>query len=210
MPNWCENTLTISGDKSEVLRFVEQAGRKHAEWHTIYTEGEPTQEYVTDLNGLFWNFVTPPVEAQTVEDYFSNDNSAPHYWYNWNVNNWGTKWDVRIGDDLPLSTYEDKASICVSFDTAWSPAIEAYFAMSKQYPSLNIFVEYSELGMGFWGDISLFDGEIVDENEGETDHDWYLGRYGECPDATWDGDDECAECKAINEGEPLLTKGGEE
>jgi hypothetical protein len=213
MPNWCENTLTVSGDTAEVLRFTEQAKKPHSGFVTNYSDGKAVQEYRDDLSGFFWNFVAPPVESQTAEDYFGNDRSAPHYWYEWNVNNWGTKWDTGIGDDLPVITYGDKSSICITFDTAWGPAVPAYIAMAEQYPSLNISVEYSELGMGFWGSVTFAGGEIVDEEEGEVDHEWLLEKYGECPEVAWgnleDGE-ACEECGAKNDYEPVLTEGGEE
>ena len=52
-------------------------------------------------------------------------------WYDWSVENWGTKWDA--GD-----TYEDdEGYIC--FDTAWSTPHELMATLSEKYPEL-IFV----------------------------------------------------------------------
>lgn len=44
-------------------------------------------------------------------------------WYDWNIDNYGTKWDV--GDSQGIQTWDDHELI-VYFDSAWSPPIEAY------------------------------------------------------------------------------------
>lgn len=207
MPNWCENTLTVSGDTAEVLRFLEQAKKTHSGFVTNYSGGKITKEYRDDLSGFFWNFVAPPVEAQTTEDYFGNDPKAPHYWYDWNVRKWGTKWDTDIRNNPEVITDGDEVSTSILFDTPWGPAIEAYCAMSKQYPDLDFFVEYSELGMGFWGTAKIVGGEIVDEEEGDIDHDWLLEKCGECPEVAWgnlEDDEECQDCGAKNDYQALV------
>lgn len=189
MPNWCENQLTISGDPAELQRFIAQATKTHGGWVTDYSSSELTREYREDLPGFFWNFVSPPVEAQTPEDYFGNTSDSPHYWYYWNTDNWGTKWDVPLDSDLFTAdrfvTTDGVTSFEVIFDTAWGPAIGAYQAMSSQYPTLTVSVEYSEEGMCFWGSVVFENGEVVSEEEGEIDHDWLVERYGECPEIAW-------------------------
>ena len=44
-------------------------------------------------------------------------------WYDWRVNNWGTKWDIEL-DNKYVS--QDGKMVTVSFDSAWSPPIAAY------------------------------------------------------------------------------------
>lgn len=65
MPNWCENGLTITGDKGELDRFLENAAGE--------TDGE-TGEF--SLAKLY----PPPVGADSQE---------------WCVEHWGTKGDVN-------------------------------------------------------------------------------------------------------------------
>lgn len=65
MPNWCENSLTITGENEEIRKFKEE--------NTIIVDGELT---------LSFNLmVTLPQEEE--------DN-----WYDWHVTYWGTKWDL--------------------------------------------------------------------------------------------------------------------
>jgi hypothetical protein len=66
-------------------------------------------------------------------------------WYDWNVNNWGTKWDASVID----FTREDDNTIIVTFDTAWSPPIKLYYWMIEE--GFGVHGYYNEGGMGFAG-----------------------------------------------------------
>ena len=62
-------------------------------------------------------------------------------WYNWRVQNWGTKWDaytMEIDDtDMPHG-FE------VQFETAWSPPEEVCHAIREQFDDLSISWFYDE------------------------------------------------------------------
>ena len=64
-------------------------------------------------------------------------------WYNWRVQNWGTKWDaytMEIDDtDMPHG-FE------VNFETAWSPPEEVCHAIREQFDDLSISWFYDEPG----------------------------------------------------------------
>ena len=78
MPNWCQNNLTIEHeDRAKVMEFV------HA-----YKEGKVCDHYM-------------PVPRDEKGEVIT-DESSPHYWYTWCINNWGTKWD--IGSDTNVIT----------------------------------------------------------------------------------------------------------
>ena len=74
-----------------------------------------------------------------------NDN-----WYEWNVANWGTKWDV----DVEI-TSQDQNSITFYFDSAWSPPIEFYKSLEEM--GFEVSATYYEPGGAFVGKYS--DGE---------------------------------------------------
>ena len=66
MPNWCENSLTVTGEIEEIRKFKEE--------NTIIVDGKLT---------LSFNLmVTLPEEEK--------DN-----WYDWHCAHWGTKWDLN-------------------------------------------------------------------------------------------------------------------
>ena len=62
------------------------------------------------------------------------------YWYDWSVENWGTKWDVS-------DTFEDEeCNIC--FDTAWSTPYVLICKLSERYPKLTFEVKYADEDLG--------------------------------------------------------------
>jgi len=82
-------------------------------------------------NGLFTEFLPIP-----------EDNKDQ--WYEWNINNWGTKWDVD-GIDCVIEDNTTK----VAFDTAWSPPIAFYEHLVEL--GFTVKAYYYEPGMGFCG-----------------------------------------------------------
>lgn len=68
-------------------------------------------------------------------------------WYDWNVANWGTKWDAChvqvIEDDL------DDGTLVYRFDTAWSPPVPVVEAMIEALPDFRVRLHATEPGMGF-------------------------------------------------------------
>lgn len=70
----------------------------------------------------------------------------PEDWYEWRLQNWGTKWDVdgnvdvnKLDDDL----YR------LYFTTAWSPPIHWFETVVKNYPTLKFELNAGEPGMGW-------------------------------------------------------------
>ena len=127
MPNWCLNNLTISHEnRSKVMQFVR-----------VYKEGKVCDHYL-------------PV-PRTDDGELIIDQTHPDYWYNWCVNNWGTKWD--IGSDngevhgLNPTIVDNEATM--TFDSAWSPPIGLYEELDR----LGFMVDatYFEPGMGYCG-----------------------------------------------------------
>ena len=66
-------------------------------------------------------------------------------WYGWNVNEWGTKWDVTPHD----FERKDDNTIYMNFDSAWSPPITLYEYLESEGWSVRAM--YHEPGMGFAG-----------------------------------------------------------
>lgn len=96
--------------------------------------------------------------------------SHPDWWYNWNVNNWGTKWgasDVQMTDDYE----EGDRCVWYSFDTAWSPAEPVIQALSEKFPTLHIEHRYCEGGMSFAGEVIYEGGVELARNEYSGDND---------------------------------------
>ena len=71
-------------------------------------------------------------------------------WYDWCVENWGTKWDIKY----EYLEVEDDDVVVVKFDTAWSPPNKVFDAMHKQGYDFEAY--YVEYGMEYYG--SYVDG----------------------------------------------------
>ncbi|MDD6846880.1 MAG: hypothetical protein PUE07_05130 [bacterium] len=56
-------------------------------------------------------------------------------WYEWSLENWGTKWNAT-------STEVDGSTM--TFDTAWDPAIPAVIEMSKKHPKMPLVLLYAD------------------------------------------------------------------
>ena len=68
-------------------------------------------------------------------------------WYDWCVNEWGTKWDT--GTQGYEVKPESDGRMCIGFDTAWSPPIQAMEKLCDLGFSVRLM--YYEPGMGFCG-----------------------------------------------------------
>jgi hypothetical protein len=75
--------------------------------------------------------------------------SEEENWYNWNLENWGTKWDIN-DDDLMIDR-QDEEIINFEFLTAWSPPIKFFHNLAKLFKKIYIECNYYEEGNGFKG-----------------------------------------------------------
>jgi len=161
MPNWCWNEFTIKGDTTMVTELLEHAKQN-------------------EDNSKF------SMEALHPNPYRSNEG-----WFEWAVDNWGTKWDFssQVEDITIKSLGNDTTEASFGVDTAWAPPLNFWKTVSKRYPKLSITNYYYEPNVGFVGiakfkngkmrnkerslDVELYKkaGAIVDENGGV---DWEI------------------------------------
>jgi hypothetical protein len=110
-------------------------------------------------------------------------------WYMWNVNNWGTKWDIS---DVYIDN-DEPDSIEFSFSSAWAPPVEAFTTWAFADGRVQFSLEYWEPGCGFVG-VTTFDGEYLDTDDVDCGTD--PARYKEIASETWGYEE-------WNEPEPL-------
>ena len=76
-------------------------------------------------------------------------------WYNWQINNWGTKWDIgaEMGTDREeyhgLKATRVGNEVSCSFDSAWSPPVGLYDKLVEL--GYDVKASYWEPGMAFCG-----------------------------------------------------------
>ena len=127
MPNWCSNGITL----------------RHA---------DPTMidRVIKGKEGLLQEFIPCPEELlNAVANFETNDAMVAKYgyssWYDFNIANWGTKWDFALEN---LERHED-GSVTAAFDSAWSPPISAYEKLLELGFELTAY--YYEPGMQYVG-----------------------------------------------------------
>lgn len=137
-PNWCYNSITVTHKDPVMLERFKKAADTG-----ILQEFIPCPQELLDTPANF------EVDEKNVKKYgYSN-------WYDWNVANWGTKWDFTCED---VEIVGD--TISTFFDSAWSPPTRAYEKL-KQFGFV-IDALYHEPGMVFAGRWSDGDEEYVD------------------------------------------------
>lgn len=137
MPNWCSNGITL----------------RHADPAMI-------DRVVKGQDGLLMEFLPTPQElVDTVSGFMGEDKRAAHEaqqeaniakygykdWYDWNVANWGTKWDFAL-ENLER---QDANTVTAAFDSAWAPPTGAYARLEALGFEIDAF--YYEPGMAFVG-----------------------------------------------------------
>lgn len=160
MPNWCSNTLYVTGDALVMQRMIEAVQDDDTSSDLSLEKILPTPQELKDGSA------TETVEetmAQNLERFGAKD------WYDWRVENWGTKWDVEaeIEDLGEYVTWARLPSqVQYTFESAWAPPIEAIRKLSQQYPELHFALAYEEEGMGFGGYVVIENGETTQSEKG--------------------------------------------
>lgn len=123
MPNWCSNNVEFHNDDvAEVAKL---------EAHLKFLDEKDKSDNIE--TGLFAYFLPRPPEEEDS-------------WYEWNVSNWGTKWEASI---YSWTKVNDNC-IEISFDTAWSPPTALYEFLAEN-TEWYVTATYYEPGMAFVG-----------------------------------------------------------
>lgn len=145
MPNYCNNTVKITADKATIKKIEQSLKTSDNDGflnciHPMPTELKGTVAGSEDAKPEFQK----KQSEQLIEKYgFDN-------WYDWRVENWGTKWEVNecYGDPVISDNGE---TIEFGFDTAWSPPTGAYHNFLSKNPDASLFATYYEGGCDFMG-----------------------------------------------------------
>lgn len=125
MPNWCNNTITITGCVESIKDLWDGAQEAGGLLQAIKPMPEELKDTVADGSGFSW--------------------------YEWSVENWGTKWDVGLEGLEFTDNGDGTASIAGWFDSAWAPPVGAYEQFADDFDSCHLEAFYHEPGMCFVG-----------------------------------------------------------
>ena len=147
MPNWCDNQVTITGPNS-VIDKIEKI-----------TKEEDGVTDSSDPKGLLQFMHPMPAELRDTEADGSTDKAMIEKtgysdWYNWAVDNWGTKWEVCefYGVDRQhLNDSLDESTITFGFSSAWGPPLGAYDQFLADNENCSLIGRYYEGGCDFMG-----------------------------------------------------------
>ena len=144
IPNWCYNSLVITGNKESLKKFKEIAYTKYEtgkgetliDFEKFLPREKSEKEKVADkYEELYYKEKEKKLSKENREELalmrIEYDKEELEYsgddWYHWNISNWGTKWnfcDIGLQED-------DEQQLHYSFKTAWSVPMPVLFKMSK-------------------------------------------------------------------------------
>ena len=140
MPNWCNNTVEIYHEDPAMIERV----------RTAFNDGRLLAEFIPIPQSLkiVAGCVGDPDEQKKLEEDTARNREVHGYgnWYDYCVNEWGTKWDVGAdgnpAQDIP-------GGLMLGFESAWAPPCAAYDKLTEQ--GFRIRAMYFEPGMAFAG-----------------------------------------------------------
>ena len=163
MPNHCHNRVTFYSDDSTAILKL----------HKIFMQGIENDDDSETRKTVFGHFIPEPdwtkipLKESELKEYsfsqprgevgelpvysdepckglhFASTGHQDDRWYNWRVQNWGTKWDCY---SLEIDDTDMPHGFEVNFETAWSPPEEVCYAIKEQFDDLSISWFYDEPG----------------------------------------------------------------
>ena len=150
MPNWCRNRVTVYGNEEEVSKVADIFESKDTVFGKIIPspdwDNTPNEDGELPVRKEHKNPQTGEVSFVTME--FPKSGKNDDRWYNWNVTNWDTKWDIAGSVEIDE---QDSEIIEINFNTAWSPPEAICTKLREMFPDLSFSWFYDEPGMEFAG-----------------------------------------------------------
>ena len=137
MPNHCMNRVEVYGDKDQVKKLKE------------FVDGETNFDFkkIVPIPKELIDTTAPTPEPDSFESRRLRKLHGADNWYDWSINNWGTKWN-SYHDEVE---YDGEESLVYKFDTAWSPPEPVIHALREKFEDLSISAFFDEPGMQIAG-----------------------------------------------------------
>ena len=149
MPNWCRNRVTVFGKEEDISKISDIFSDKKSIFDRIIQS--PDWKRLPNEKGEFPKLRQELNKDGSVfyETYDFPDGKNDDRWYHWNIQNWGTKWDITA-DSVEMESY-DSEQLEIEFATAWSPPEPICKKLRQMFPELSFSWFYDEPGMEFAG-----------------------------------------------------------
>lgn len=141
MPNWCENYLIVHFNPNNQRELMYARRLKTAyEKSKLLNALVKRPKHQPDINkpNPFFAKGGLGVDEQKL---FGRNN-----WYDWSVDNWGTKWEVSSSDGSV--ELEENGTLSIRFMSAWSPPTPAISKIKLPFE-----LYFWEPGVGFMGQL---------------------------------------------------------
>ena len=181
MPNWCFNYMKVNfmdewrlnnKNKDEMTKQEKRAlaariteSKKQLEDFEKNSLVEKDGELQFTFEGVLpmpedLKITSPPQnDTEKAQSEINLKKYGAKDWYDWSINNWGTKWDARLtGHDK----CEHEGTLMLNFETAWAPPEHWLEAATKKYPLLDFEIHIEEESDAFYGRIKAAFGKVWD------------------------------------------------
>ena len=181
--------MTIQGPKEQVdsikNRLNKPYTKKHDNWN-METQQMEVKTYKYSNPVFAFHNIYNHIEAGIAdEEYIKQpDYTLPieeamkfkgNFWYDFNVREWGTKWDVAVSDDnaypdtelLEHKSEGEDQWLVYRFNTAWSPPAPAMEKLSALVPNCVVTLEFEE-ETGWGGEYEFVNGQMTAESSYES------------------------------------------
>ena len=139
MPNWTDVRVAITHDDATKIK----------ELHEIFSNESPFQRIKPMPEHIYRGDLS----------YDDREKYGKDNWYDWSIDNWGTKWDI----DEAYPQLEDDNTLFVMLQTAWAPPTGVFDELVAQ--GFNVHAQYLDEGWCYIGE--YIDGS--DETWSEID-----------------------------------------
>ena len=146
MPNYCNNNIVITGPNSVIDKIEKIAnGDKGDLLQYFYPMPKELNDTIAGPE--------PKTKKEKLEKRRLQVEYGASNWYDWRVENWGTKWDIMEFYNITRKEIgEDESEIWLGFDTAWAPALGAYEKFIDENSNCSLKAYYYEPGCDFMGE----------------------------------------------------------
>jgi len=149
MPNDCYNKISISGDEQDIAKIKKLLSKGKRDTANVFNFAniikEPDWDTIPNEDGELP--VVEKLESGFSFKKFPLSGRQDDRWYDWNINNWGTKWNSY---DCTLLE-EESDYLVYEFYTAWSPPEPVIDALRNKFPEVHVSAFFDEPAMEIGG-----------------------------------------------------------
>lgn len=173
MPNWVYHKVLIEGTNEVIKNIISKYfTKKDSGYYLDFNLVIPQPKSVEDCPDKY-------VRKDKINEPPTELDERPWFdWYNWNCDNWGTKWNTNRED---TNIYVSDGLIEIYLSTAWSPATNIFEKILKDNTGISISGIYADESRNFTGYFETIDGELIDatnDSDSKEDFETYFDLCG--------------------------------